>query len=158
MPRKSVKKIMKELMAKKKLTAKEKKLLMKIQKGGGWFDWLGFGPAKPATAETDPAKMTELVDKMKNTVCETCKAAFGPDGCKCGNTAPPAQEPESNSVNAPVTPLSQPPSDGDNNPGQTEENYLQEEQQQEQKQNGGRRKSGKRKNKRSRKTSKKMKW
>jgi hypothetical protein len=162
MPRKSVKKIMKELMAKKKLTAKEKKLLMKMQKGGRtWWEFLSGKPADTAVA-VDQATLTKQFDDLKGQICNVCKAAYGEDGCKCGNTAPPSPspspspsspeqpEPEAQTLNTPASELT---TDNENNYDQQE---LTDEERQ--RQQGGRRKSGKRKNKRSRKTSKKMKW
>jgi hypothetical protein len=165
MPRKSVKKIMKELMAKKKLTAKEKKLLMKMQKGGVWwnpFSWI----SSTTTGPVDQATLTKQFDDLKGQICKVCKAAFGEDGCKCGNTAPPPEEPSTN-PNVPVSPIN----DGQMSTGEGDIKSQDmsnpsvepgdESQPQPKKENGmvgGRRKSYKNKNKRSKRTSKKMKW
>jgi hypothetical protein len=167
MPRKSLKKIMKELMAKKKLTAKEKKLLMKMQKGGR--TWLEFFSGKPADTAVvvDQATLTKQYDELKNQVCKVCKAAFGEEGCKCGNAAPPV-ETQSTSGNAPVTELKEPQSqsgEGDLSRGATVEDPELERESQEmsqpqsdKKMAGGKSKSMKRKAKRSKRASKKMKW
>ena len=91
MPRKSMKKIMKELMSKKKLTPKEKKILKKLQKGGSW--WWPFGASTTTTGSTsstssntpaDPAAATAKFEQTKDEICSVCKAAFGDNGCKCG--------------------------------------------------------------------------
>jgi hypothetical protein len=167
MPRKSVKKIMKELMAKKNLTTKEKKLLAKMKKGGGFFDfsWL-FG--SKTTTPVDQATLTKQFDDLKGQVCKVCKAAFGEDGCKCGNTAPPPEEPSTN-PNVPVSPLNDgqmSTGEGDiksqelSNPSMepTDESQPQPKDTQTGKMGGGKRKSYKNKNKRSKRASKKMKW
>lgn len=101
MPRKSMKKMMKELMAKKKLTAKEKKMLMKMQKGGVWWNPFSWGASTPE-GPVDQATLTKQFDDLKGQICKVCKAAFGEDGCKCGNTAP---EPSPMSGNLPATEL-----------------------------------------------------
>ena len=166
MPRKSVKKIMKELMAKKNLTTKEKKLLAKMKKGGGFFDfsWL-FG--SKTTTPVDQVTLTKQFDDLKGQVCKVCKAAYGEEGCKCGNTAPPPEEP-SNSANVPVSPIN----DGQISTGEGDiksqdvsnssmEPTDESQPQPNKKENGmvgGRRKSNKNKNKRSKRASKKMKW
>lgn len=157
MPRKSAKKIMKELMAKKKLTSKEKKLLVKMQKGGLFgFDFSAFFGFKK-TEPDDPATLTKKFEVLKDQICKVCKAAFGEDGCKCGNTAPP-MEPDTSSGNSPSMEMqnSQESSgEGDRIPeepispaeepnGQTGKQTV-----------GGKRKSMKRKMKRSRRASKK---
>lgn len=159
MPRKSVKKMMKELMAKKKLTAKEKKLLMKMQKGGvfsffspsTWFS-SDSSPAGPV----DQATLTKQFEELKGQICKVCKAAFGEEGCKCGNTAPPV-ETVSNSENAPVTELQEnrPPS-GEGDLGREENMSSSQEYQPDKKTSGGKGKSMKRKMKRSKRMSKKM--
>jgi hypothetical protein len=156
---------MKELMAKKNLTTKEKKLLAKMKKGGGWFDlsWL-FG--SKTTATSDPTALNKQLDAVKTQICNVCKAAFGEDGCKCGNTAPPPEEPSMN-PNVPVSPIN----DGQMSTGEGDlksqemsnpsAEPVDESQPQPKKENGmvgGRRKSNKKKNKRSKRASKKMKW
>jgi hypothetical protein len=161
-----MKKMMKELMAKKKLTVKEKKLLMKMQKGGVWWNPLTWGsdPAGPV----DQATLAKQFDDLKSQICKVCKAAFGEDGCKCGNTAPPVNEPSTN-PNVPVTPIS----NGETSTGEgdvksqeltnlsaepTDESQPQPKDAQTGKMRGGKRKSNKKKNKRSKRASKKMNW
>jgi hypothetical protein len=159
-----MKKMMKELMAKKKLTVKEKKLLMKMQKGGVWWNPLTWGSA-PA-GPVDPADLTKQFDDLKSQICKVCKAAFGEDGCKCGNTAPlPAEE--SSNVKEPlatdtqtgnnevVEPMRE---ESENSSLESTDEAQPQPQPQMGKQNGGRRKSNKKKNKRSKRASKKMKW
>lgn len=166
MPRKSMKKMMKELMAKKKLTPKEKKLLMKMQKGGVWWNPLTWGssPAGPV----DQATLAKQFDDLKSQICKVCKAAFGEDGCKCGNTAPPLEEPSTN-PNVPVTPINDGQisnGEGDiksqdlSNPSAepTDESQGQGQPKKETGMVGGKRKSSKKKNKRSKRASKKMNW
>lgn len=165
MPRKSMKKMMKELMAKKKLTAKEKKLLMKMQKGGvfSFFNpstW--FSSDSSTTTPVDQATLAKQFDDLKGQICKVCKAAFGEEGCKCGNTAPPL-EPVSNSGNVPAMELNEtkPPSgEGDlsreDNAYPSDESEVQP--QPDKKTLGGKRKSMKYKMKRSRRASKKMKY
>jgi hypothetical protein len=84
-----MKKIMKELMSKKKLTPKEKKMLKKLQKGGSW--WWPFGSSTTTTTSStssntpaDPAAATAKFEQTKEQICTVCKAAFGESGCKCG--------------------------------------------------------------------------
>jgi len=160
MPRKSIKKMMKELMAKKKLTPKEKKLLTKMQKGGVWWNPLTWGSTP--TGPVDQATLTKQLDDVKGQVCKVCKSAFGEDGCKCGNTAPPV-EPQPTSGNVPATELQEnqsPSGEGDiareDTMPPTEEPI--EQPQPDKTKTGGKGKSMKRKAKRSKKTAKKMKW
>ena len=166
MPRKSMKKMMKELMAKKKLTAKEKKLLMKMQKGGVWWNPLTWGSAP--VGPVDQATLAKQFDDLKSQICKVCKAAFGEDGCKCGNTAPPLEEPSTN-PNVPVTPINDGQisnGEGDiksqdlSNPSAepTDESQGQGQPKKETGMVGGKRKSSKKKNKRSKRASKKMNW
>jgi hypothetical protein len=154
-----MKRMMKELMAKKKLTAKEKKLLIKMQKGGVW--WNPFSWASDPTGPVDQATLTKQFDDLKGQICKVCKAAFGEDGCKCGNTVPPV-EPVSNSGNSPVTELQEnqsPSGEGDlareETTSPSEEPQVQP--QPEKKTSGGKSKSSKRANKRSKRASKKIK-
>jgi hypothetical protein len=170
MPRKSIKKMMKELMAKKKLTAKEKKFLMKMQKGGVWWNPLTWGstPAGPV----DEATLAKQYEDLKGQICKVCKAAFGEDGCKCGNTAPPSEEPSTN-PNVPVTPIndgqisngegdikSQDLSNSNPSAEPTDESQGQGQPKKNTGMVGGKRKSNKNKNKnkRSKRASKKMNW
>jgi hypothetical protein len=163
MPRKSMKKMMKELMAKKKLTAKEKKLLMRMQKGGAFSffnpsTW--FSSDSSTTTPVDQATLAKQFDELKGQICKVCKAALG-EGCKCGNTAPPS-EPDSNSGNVPVTEKQETPPSGEGDLAIKESMSPMEEPmddtQSEKKTSGGKGKSMKRKMKRSRRTSKKMKF
>lgn len=160
MPRKSVKKMIKELMAKKKLTSKEKKLLMRMQKGGVWWNpstWFSS-----TTTPVDEAALTKQFEDLKSQICKVCKAAYGEEGCKCGNTAPvpPMAEPTSATENSPATELpenQQPSGDGDL---KSEESMPPAGESTTQPQPGkqiigGKRRSSKRKNKRSRRMSKK---
>jgi hypothetical protein len=163
-----MKKIMKELMAKKKLTAKEKKLLMKMQKGGVWWNPFSWGSA--TAGPVDQATLAKQFDDLKSQICKVCKAAFGEDGCKCGNTAPPLNEP-STTPNVPVTPIS----NGETSTGEgdvksqdlsnsnptaetTDESQPQPKKDTGTGMLGGKRKSNKKKNKRSKRASKKMNW
>jgi hypothetical protein len=159
-----MKKMMKELMAKKKLTVKEKKLLMKMQKGGVWWNPLTWGsaPADPV----DQATLAKQYEDLKSQICKVCKAAFGEDGCKCGNTAPPVNEPSTN-ANVPVTPINNGQTstgEGDvksqelSNPSAEPTDESQPQPKKETGMVGGKRKSNKKKNKRSKRASKKMNW
>lgn len=160
MPRKSIKKMMKELMAKKKLTPKEKKLLTKMQKGGVW--WNPFSWGSTSTGPVSQVALTQQYEDVKGQICKVCKAAFGEDGCKCGNTAPPV-EPQPTSGNVPVTELKEnlsPSGEGDLAREETvppSEEPI-EQPQPDKTKTGGKGKSMKRKTKRSKRTSKKMKW
>jgi hypothetical protein len=166
MPRKSVKKIMKELMAKKKLTSKEKKLLVKMQKGGLFgFDFSAFFGLKKTdpAGPVDQATLAKQFDDLKGQICKVCKAAFGEEGCKCGNTAPPVEEPMSTSGNSPARELNEnQPTSGDGDRIQeesmspAEEPMGQPQPQPEKKTSGGKGKSMRRKMKRFRRMSKKM--
>jgi len=164
MPRKSMKKIMKELMAKKKLTAKEKKLLMKMQKGGVWWNPFSWGSAP--VGPVDPADLAKQFDDLKSQICKVCKAAFGEDGCKCGNTAPPPGDEPSTSTNVEATPIPiatpiQTEKRNEDGNSILEESRDLDPQAQPKKNNemvGGKRKSNKKKNKRSKRASKKMNW
>jgi len=149
-----MKKIMKELMAKKNLTPKEKKLLAKMKKGGGIFDWL-FG-----TKTTDPTEVTKNFETVKNDICKVCKAAFGEEGCKCGNTAP-VTESVTPSGNSSVTPVETNSMTGEGNlekepvsPEEVTGDQMKAQGQPERLAKGG--KSSKRKSKRSKRKSKKM--